>query len=249
MARMFTGPGASVNEPKAGLSTIARFLTSTAVGLADAWLPATCILCGSAGAAPRLDICEVCRETLPLAASPFEPHPVFARAVIPFRYAFPVDRCIKALKFSGDRAYARVLGVLLAHARRDIDAPLPDVLIPVALHSARYRERGFNQAREIARYASRCLGLPVNIRCLTRVVNTREQSGLPLFERQNNIRGAFAIARPLLPGSRVALIDDVITTGSTVSEAAAMLRAAGAVEIELWTVARAPKRRHEKTMP
>lgn len=156
--------------------------------------------------------------------------------VVPFSYAFPVDYCIRALKFHGERVYARVLGMLLAQARRELNIALPELLVPVPLHASRYRERGFNQAQELARFAARELGLRVDSRSLVRVTATREQSGLTLAARRENIRGAFRMQRSL-PGRHIALIDDVLTTGSTASEAARVLKEAGAERIELWVAA------------
>ena len=233
---MFTASGASVNELTKGLATIGQYLASLA-------LPPVCCLCACRGMRGPLDLCEYCRDALPENGAQGDYPATFARAVVPFSYAYPVDHCIRALKFKGERVYARVFGALLADARLHIDASLPDVIVPVPLHESRYRERGFNQAHEIARFASRRLSVPVATRALVRVANTREQSGLPLADRVSNIKGAFAVFGPLAkPGSapvtRVALVDDVLTTGSTASEAARVLQHAGAMEIELWAIAR-----------
>jgi ComF family protein len=114
---------------------------------------------------------------------------------------------------------------------------LPAFIVPMPLHAARLRERGFNQAQEIARYAGASLGIRVEHRVLARTHATSEQSGLTLDERRRNVRGAFRVVRPL-PVGRIALLDDVVTTGSTAMAAAGALAAAGAREIELWAVAR-----------
>jgi ComF family protein len=233
---MFKAGVASVNEVTKGLATIGQYLTSLA-------LPPVCCLCACQGAPDPLDLCEYCRAALPgnLAANDYPA--IFTRAVVPFSYAYPVDHCIRALKFKGERVYARVFGALLADARAQMGAPLPDVVVPVPLHDSRYRERGFNQAHEIARFAARRLGIPVASRMLMRAAKTREQSGLPLTERISNVRGAFAMRAALVTRAAptlhcVALVDDVLTTGSTASEAASVLRVSGAKEIELWAIAR-----------
>jgi ComF family protein len=114
---------------------------------------------------------------------------------------------------------------------------LPDCIVPMPLHAARLRERGFNQALEIARYAAASLGARVDARSLVRKLSTREQSGLSLESRRKNVRGAFEVIRPL-PCGHVALLDDVVTTGSTAMAAIDALKAAGAREIELWAIAR-----------
>jgi ComF family protein len=118
---------------------------------------------------------------------------------------------------------------------------LPQLLVPVPLHARRLRERGYNQAAELARFAARRLGLRCEVTALQRVRATREQSGLGHAARVANTHQAFA-ARISLAGLRVALIDDVITTGSTAAAAATALRAAGAAGVELWVVARVARR-------
>jgi ComF family protein len=130
-----------------------------------------------------------------------------------------------------------VLGTLLADAQRKLGVPPPQILIPVPLHSSRYRERGFNQAYEIARFAAGALGVRVDHCSLVRLVPTKEQSGLSVQERRRNVRGAFrAVLRQ--PIEHVALVDDVLTTGNTATAAAEALHAAGVSKIELWTIAR-----------
>jgi ComF family protein len=164
-------------------------------------------------------------------------HAPWACLVAPYRYAFPVDHCVRALKFHGQLEYGRVLGTLIAEARRARGAPLPALVVPVPLHASRYRERGFNQAAVIARFAARGLGIPLASRALERVRATAEQSHLPAAARAVNVAGAFRASTPLV-GQRVALVDDVLTTGSTATAAASALREAGAVEVELWVAAR-----------
>lgn len=144
---------------------------------------------------------------------------------------------VRALKFRGERVYARVLGTLLARARGAMQAPLPEIVVPVPLYQRRYGRRGFNQAQDIARFAARNLGVPVDSRVLVRGVETREQSGLSLAARRRNVRGAFMAVREL-HGRRVALVDDVLTTGNTALAATRALIEAGASEIEVWAVAR-----------
>jgi ComF family protein len=220
------------------MSTIAKSLRDA---LSRALLPPTCCLCGADGVAPDLDLCEGCVTLLPLNAPDGGAFPSCAsnlvRVVVPFHYAFPVDHFIRRLKFRGERVLARVLGSLLGDAVRALRQPMPECLVPVPLHRERYRQRGFNQAHEIARYAAERLNVPVDARCLMRKVATREQSGLSLIERRANVRGAFEVVRPLA-ATRVALIDDVLTTGSTALAAASALTAAGVSEVQLWAVAR-----------
>ena len=218
-------------------STIAQLLTSCGRGL----LPPSCLLCGGAGAADGLDLCEPCLQLLPR-AGPFA-LPSFATVVCPWLYAYPIDHCIQALKFHGERAWARVFGRLLAQERRRVGAvsagavAWPDVVVPVPLHLRRLRERGYNQSADLARFAARALALPFDVHALERCRATGVQSSLPAVARAANVAGAFRAVRPLR-GRRVALVDDVLTTGSTAGAAAAALAMAGAGGVELWAVAR-----------
>jgi len=212
-------------------------------------LPSTCCLCGAAGHRSDLDLCEVCVTLLPfdcatpdaiareLEARDQVATRTLAVALVPFLYAYPVDEFIRALKFRGERVYARVLGSLLADTHRVRGGETPAALVPVPLHSKRYRERGFNQAAEIARFAAVSLGIDVLSDCLVRRVATQEQSGLSVDERRRNVRDAFEVRR-VPTATRIALVDDVITTGSTAMAAARALLSAGVEELELWAVAR-----------
>jgi len=219
-------------------------------GVASALLPPVCCLCGARGQAPDFDLCDVCTTFLPVLDSvdgaPGSMASVgdctLVRNLFLFKYEFPVDQFIRALKFRGERVFARVLGTLMARAHCDLGWELPAVIVPMPLHAARYRQRGFNQAHEIARFAARTLNarahrVSVDPGLLVRTHATREQSGLSLEERRKNVRGAFEVVRAV-PQGRIALVDDVVTTGSTAMAAAHALSAAGAREIELWAVAR-----------
>jgi ComF family protein len=125
--------------------------------------------------------------------------------------------------------------LIAAHRRPAGD--LPDAIVPVPLSRARFAERGFNQAGEIARHAARHLGLPLRARLLRRTRDAPAQSGLGAVERRSNLQGAFAVSGS--PPPRIALVDDVLTTGSTAAEAARVLKAAGAARVEIWVAARA----------
>ena len=152
-ARASCGPGPTgvnrVDFMQAFRSTIAR--------LAAALLPPTCCLCDAAGLRDLrgfpLDLCAICRELLPSARQPLTsggdpPTSVFA----PYLYRYPVHHLIRRLKFSGERSYGRLLGQLLAAAVADHGLPLPQAIVPMPLHPSRLRQRGFNQAHDIARY-------------------------------------------------------------------------------------------------
>jgi ComF family protein len=164
--------------------------------------------------------------------------PYFDRSIVPFAYAYPLDHLIRGLKYSGRLSYGRVCGTLFAQIRGASGLPLPELLIPVPLGERRYRMRGYNQAHEIARAISRVLAMPVRMDLVQRVRETSEQAGLKRKERRRNARGAFAVSKELR-ARRVAIVDDVVTTGSTVNEIARVLRRAGAEHVEVWAIARA----------
>jgi len=214
----------------------------------SALLPPVCCLCGAPGQVPDLDLCDVCTTLLPVLGGSGRGSMrdfggdtlVRIRTLFLFKYAYPVDHFIRAVKFRGERVFARVLGELLAREHRSRGWELPECIVPMPLHLARLRERGFNQSLEIARFAAASLGARVDSRLLARRIATREQSGLSLESRRKNVRGAFEVVRPL-PAGRIALLDDVVTTGSTAMAAIEALRDAGAREVELWAIARVEK--------
>ena len=154
-------------------------------------------------------------------------------------YAPPVDRLIQDLKFHARLGLAADLGRLLAQAVRARGEALPEALLAVPLHPARLRERGFNQSLELARHCARALGLPLRWGLCRRLRATAVQSTLDRRRRQANLRGAFASAG--VP-RRVALVDDVMTSGATVAEAVRALLAGGAEEVQVWVAARAALR-------
>jgi len=206
-------------------------------GLAATLFPPRCCLCGFPGASLDLDLCEFCHADLPWED---EQPP---GAVVAMRYAPPADELIRDLKYRATLPHARVLGVLLAQAVQERGMPLPRLLVPVPLHDARLRERGFNQAAALARYAGRMLGIPLAGAAVRRVRDTPSQTSLSMEERHRNVRGAFAVngerARRKLSGAvHVAVVDDVMTTGSTLTEMKCALLAAGVRQVDLWAVAR-----------
>lgn len=254
---MFRTPASDVNLKGRIMSTITPSPWKTLWrAISSVLLPPTCCLCGARGESQELDLCEVCVTLLPLMRAPRARMRGEGTAGIwlfaPFEYAYPVDAWVRALKFSGDRVYARVLGVLLARARATLQAEapelreLPELIVPVPLHSTRYRERGFNQAAEIARVAGSALQIPVDRDALIRRFATREQSGLSVRKRHKNVRRAFAVARPI-SAKHIALVDDVVTTGSTALAAAHALAAQGVRQVEVWAAAYAVLSKSRRT--
>lgn len=149
-------------------------------------------------------------------------------------YRFPADVLVRALKFHGELALAPLLGGLLSGC---IAKGTVDCIVPVPLSAARLRSRGYNQAIEIARHAARATGVRLAPELCERRRDTAEQAELPLAERARNVRGAFDCPQ-LLGGARIAVLDDVMTTGATLDEIAATLKRAGAAYVENWVVAR-----------
>jgi ComF family protein len=214
--------------------------------------PHACLLCGVASGASRL--CSGCTADLPLHTQPQCPQcalptpdgercgaclkraPAFDFTLAACAYAFPVDRLIQALKYDSRLVAGVVLGQMLARAAQRVT--LPDRLIAMPLHPVRIRERGFNHALEIGRVVATNLGVALDTQSCRRIRDTPPQVALAYAARRRNVRGAF-VCETRLDGERVALIDDVMTTGSSLDELAATLKAAGASEVSCWVVARA----------
>lgn len=205
-------------------------------------LPPRCLLCGSRGQPPCLDLCIGCEASLAAAAEPVPPGSgPLRRCCAPFDYAAPLDHLVHSLKYRGHLATGRVLGELLA--RRIAVLGLQhevDVIVPVPLHPERHAGRGFNQSAEIARQLGRRLRLPVGEALATRHRPTPPQVGLHLEERRRNLVDAFVAGA--VAGQRVVIVDDVTTTGTTLHELAHVLSRAGAVAVDAWCVARADRR-------
>ena len=220
-------------------------------------LPPHCLLCGAPGQAPCLDLCFDCDEELP-AASPACPRcasrqdveracatpcercavspPPYTRCHAAFRYAAPVDALVQALKYRGQLTISRVLGELLARSVGRAGLAC-DMILPVPLHPLRHAERGFNQATEIARWTARRLGSRCAPDLATRLVAGTRQVGLSAAERRLNLQGAFTANDQRAHGRHVAVVDDVLTTGSTAAALARALLDAGAARVDVWCVA------------
>jgi ComF family protein len=185
---------------------------------------------------PRLDfpLCPRCALASPGGAVcgrclSSAPHYDGTRAAV--AYEFPADALVHSLKFRGELALAPLLASLLADRTRADDV---DHVVPVPLSPKRLRERGYNQSVEIARHLRNDR---LDVALCERTRDVRPQIELPYDERQRNVRGAFRCTRSLV-GARIAIVDDVMTTGATLNELARTLKAAGAVHVVNWVVAR-----------
>lgn len=161
--------------------------------------------------------------------------PAFERTRAALAYAFPLDRLIPRLKYHAQLAIAPALGECLAETVADV--PRADRLIAMPLHPARIRARGFNHAGEIARRLAQGLGVRLDTTSCRRIRDTPPQMGLAHDARLRNLRGAFACTSDM-SGQRIAIVDDVMTTGTSLDELAKTLRRAGAASVEAWVVAR-----------
>jgi len=157
---------------------------------------------------------------------------------VPLRYEYPLTTQIHALKYLAERNLGRALGLMLAEYLRGCVDPLTiDALVAVPLHRSRLIARGYNQALEIALPVASEFSLPLIVGGITRPRRGHAQSSLDLQDRQLNVDNAFTVSKNL-SGQRLAVIDDVITTGATVNALAAALCRAGAKDVRAWAVAR-----------
>ena len=161
--------------------------------------------------------------------------PLFDGALASCTYAYPIDRLVQTFKYTGQLAVAPLLADLLLREVR-VD-PLPDLVIPMPLSAERLRERGFNQALEIAKPIAAELGVALGVETCRRVQHTPPQSVLAWEDRAKNIAGAFVCMEDV-SGRSVAVVDDVLTTGATMNEIARVLRKRGAVRVVGWVAAR-----------
>jgi ComF family protein len=225
-------------------------------GITHIFFPYYCIICNDK-ANRELDLCIECEKRLPwlkntctycaaflisnqsiCGACLKKPLP-FHKLYVPFSYTEIIKKLIIGLKFQKKLVYAPILGTLLAEKinAQYQNEKLPDMLIPVPLHKKRLYERGFNQAIEIARPISKKLNIPIEYKRCRRVVNTVAQSNLPASQRSSNVKNAF-VAHKQLAYRHIALLDDVITTGHTLTEISRALYDVGVKKIDVWCCAR-----------
>lgn len=229
--------------------------------LLDAFLPSCCALCGGHA---RAAVCADCEQAYvaptprcPCCANPtgaldstrhcgacLAQAPPFDATWAACDYAAPLDSLVLQLKFGAQLALAPWMARVLHGAISSIMHPapvLPDVLCPVPLGPTRLIERGYNQALEVARPLARALGVPVVPQLLHRLRETAPQSGAAPGDRRRNVRGAFGVAGTFdVRGRHVGVVDDVMSSGHTLAEIAAVLKQAGAARVTNIVFARTP---------
>lgn len=223
-------------------------------------LPGACVLC-SDHPLGNIDLCEACYLDLPwlktvcsccaqpltltesstqlLCGACLQQPPFFNRTFSMFVYQEPIKKLITGLKFQKKLIYAKLLGELLTRqlASAYQEDCLPECIIPVPLHQTRLRERGFNQAVELARPIANKFKIKIDLQCCRRVHATTSQAELPAQERYANVKNAFRVKNSF-KAKHVALLDDVMTTGHTINELSKVLRQAGVRQIDVWCSAR-----------
>ena len=217
----------------------------------------SCLICRAPGL-DNLSICQACTDklrdnqkccqrcSLPLAttaqvlcpACQTSP-PGFHSSFIPYQYRGEIINLVRNFKFSGNMTSGKVLAELFCRKLTTGNIVKPDLLVPVPLHPARTRHRGFNQALWLANQIGRQLNIEVNHKLVTRRVNSASQHLLNKQARLNNLKQAFRLENKHLP-SHIAIIDDVVTTGSTANAIASLFKHNNDIVIQLWAIARTP---------
>lgn len=233
------------------MSILRSVILNIRTGIRQALPAQPCVLCGSMShdglwcmacdrALPYLEAahCPSCALPTPggeVCGQCLKRPPLLARTTAVFGYAFPLDKLIQAMKYREQLALAHAFAGKLA--RRIDRTDLPDCIIPMPLHPAKLRKRGFNQSQLLAAGIARGLGLELLPHACRRVRDTAPQSALPWKERKKNMRDAFCCDMDLTD-RRIALVDDVLTTGASLNALAEAVQKRGAVEISAWVVAR-----------
>ena len=226
-----------------------RWMPGTACQVCTAWQRDTLCRACRLRFRPAGHRCRCCAATLSgldaVCTACARRPPAFDHTLAALDYAYPWDGLVTRFKFGGACELAVPLAQRMAEALRlaaaQPDFVVPEVLLPVPLSDRRQRERGYNQAWELARRVGPALGVPAHARWVDRVIDTPHQTGLPRAERLHNLSGAFAVTsagRAGLAGRSVAILDDVMTTGATLDELAATLRRAGVLRVQAWVLAR-----------
>lgn len=219
--------------------------------LQEVVFPTRCVSCAS----PESWLCARCLDITGfllvdrcwLCATPFEDEilcrncthfqPAFERILVERPFIGPLRHAIHRFKFENGRSLASTLATTMSREIGELSSET--AVVPVPLHHNRLNERGYNQSSLLARILSAEYGLPFADRIAVRIRETKSQMSLPPDERRRNVRGAFATVDGIKMPKNVLLVDDVVTTGSTVDECARVLRAAGVERVTVAAIARA----------
>jgi ComF family protein len=217
-------------------------------------LPHYCVLCHEK--AEEQDLCPPCAAELPhieqacpQCAMPLageittscgacqDNPPYYDRTIALFYYQDPIIKMVSQFKFHDKLLYGKLFSTLLIDKIKAQQEALPDLLLPIPLHASRLRERGFNQALELARPLAKIFSLKLNYRDLLRTRATQQQSMIEKNDRASNVKNAFTL-RQKISAKHVGLIDDVMTTGHTLNECAKVLKKQGVEKVTVFAVAR-----------
>lgn len=194
------------------------------------WITNPCRGCAYPLKLERIEYCGKCLRT----------PPSHHRLISLFNYDDPIRPFITALKFQQQLHYAPLFAMLLAERVKQQynKNNLPELIIPVPLHKKRIRQRGFNQALTIARPLAKRLAIPVNYRLIHRIRHTQAQSDLPAKLRPKNVKNAFSVEHAIRDYQHIALVDDVVTTGSTIKVIVDAIQQVNPMRVDVWTIAR-----------
>lgn len=215
-----------------------------------------CLMCASA--CGKHSLCKSCIDSLTRAPSPScpqcglptqgehcglciknTPHYDATKALL--TYAFPSSAILQHYKYSNALFLSQLFGDLFSQRlQKNSTVSDIDLIVPMPLHAGRIKERGFNQSLEVAKVIAKQLDIPLDKTSCIRIKNTPPQASLPLKERLKNVRGAFEVNTDhSVKGKRIAIVDDVMTTGASLNELAKALKKAKAAHVECWVIARA----------
>lgn len=259
--RSYHLPMKILSSPFSGADAVARrlyrALTQT---IGAATNEQDCFLCGMTAYRPLCESCIAACPALPASLCPrcalpsallsptcsslcgrcLHTPPPFDATVAAFAYGAPLNQALQAFKYRAALGLAGFLGGAVAAAvDAHPDAGEVDLIVPMPLARIRLAERGFNQALELARPLAKRRRVRIDTQLVQRIRDTPPQAALPWNERVRNVHAAFSCPNPMaLAGKRIAVVDDVMTTGATLGELARTLKAAGAAHVSNWVVAR-----------
>lgn len=221
----------------------------------------TCLLCLDVVQEGSLNICADCKKDLPwiiqgcsccnlplqhegVCGQCLKEQPYYDKVVAPWRYEFPIAQLITRFKHHQQWPLGHLLAALLTEQleqQYNHGLAKPDCLIPVPISKERFKQRGFNQAEMLAQWLHKSLSLNINNHALTRIINTPSQQKLSAMQRRNNLKNAFQINdKTNLQNLHIAIVDDVVTTGTTVNILSKLLKQLGVRRIDIYCIARTP---------